>query len=334
MLRFGLVRVFGSAVLVLALGACGDDDEGEHEHDAGGDSGAADSGMDAAAGSSGGGSGGSGGSGGTSGSGGGGAGGTPAPDAGEPYQCEPVEAEPEPGGDAEEGELCCSGLGVCTKNVSGEGTAAYGLDDCKADEALKCVPAAQGGEDAGTDDDAGSEAALATCRMSLSGDSEQDIEGRCIPSCFLTGDPSTANLDQATCDDGNRCVPCYSPITGESTGACNRDGDAPVEPAPPGFAECGDEATGYCIPGGASGSGATLPQLTCDDGQVCAPKSRVLDQGSCFARCESGFGPGACIPSFIVGEQATLLQMATCEAGEVCTPCISPINQSRTGACD
>jgi len=77
-----------------------------------------------------------------------------------------------------------------------------------------------------------------------------------------------------------------------------------------------------------------LPHLTCDDGQVCAPKSRVTDQGSCFARCESAFGPGACLPAFIVGDQASLLTMATCMTAEVCVPCISPLTQMPTGACN
>jgi hypothetical protein len=319
--------LIGSLLFVLALGGCGDDDDGGgDDRDSGidgGGSGDSGSEMDASGGSSGDGSGGS--------SGGGGTGGSAGTDAGDPYQCEPTVPEPEPGGDADEGEACCDGLGVCTKNVSGEGTAAYGLDDCKTGEALKCVPRSSTDDDAGADDDAGSDPALASCRFMVSATSSVDYEGRCIPSCFLTGDPSTANLAQSTCADDNTCVPCYSPITGASTGACNRPGDAPVDPAPAGFAECGDGA-GLCVPGGSSG--AMLPQLTCDDGQVCAPKSRVLDQGACFPRCESAFGPGACLAAFVVGDQASLLTMATCMTAEVCVPCISPLTQMPTGACN
>jgi len=325
MLGMKSARVFGSVLFVLALGACGDDDGGDDDRDASTDGGGAtDSGseMDAAGGASGGGSG----RGGT-----GGTGGSAGVDAGDPYQCEPTVPEPEPGGDADEGEACCGGLGVCAKNVSGEGTAAYGLDDCQSGEALKCVPVAASDDDAGADDDAGSEPVLPSCRFMVSATSTEDYEGRCIPSCFLSGDPSTANLGQATCAAENTCVPCYSPITGASTGACDRPGDAPVDPAPAGFAECGDGA-GLCVPGGSSG--AMLPQLTCGDGQVCAPKARVLDQNACFARCESAFGPGACLAAFVVGDQAALLTMATCMTGEVCVPCVSPLTMMPTGACN
>jgi len=191
--------------------------------------------------------------------------------------------------------------------------------------------------DAGADDDGGASAVPPSCRLTLAsaGAGGADLEGRCIPSCFVAGDPSSMNLTQSTCAADNKCVPCFSPISGESTGACNQPGDAPVDAAPAGFAQCGDGDTGFCVPMGASG-GVMLPQLTCGDGQVCAPKGRVLDPSSCFAHCNSPLGgAGACIAAFIVPEaQRALLGKETCTEGELCVPCVSPIDRMRTGACD
>jgi hypothetical protein len=46
-------------------------------------------------------------------------------------------------------------------------------------------------------------------------------------------------------------------------------------------------------------------------------------------------GAGACIAAFIVPEaQRGLLGKVTCSDGELCVPCVSPIDQMRTGACD
>jgi hypothetical protein len=318
-------RGLACILVVVAAYACGDDDDDTPVRDGGMPGKGGRGGVD-------GGPGGSGGRGGSSGSGG--SSGMTATDGGELYQCEPPAAPS--GGDSVEGEACCAGMGVCTKNPTGPGSAAYGLSSCKTGEELKCVPAATAESDGGTEDDDGGAAPVPTgCRMTLAsaGTSGTDFEGRCVPTCFLSGDPSSANLTQSTCTDDFKCVPCFSPITGESTGACNQPGDAPVEAAPAGFAECGDD-TGFCVPMGASG-GVTLPQLTCEAGDVCAPKSAVLDPSSCFARCSSALGPGACIPAFIIpAEQRNILMKATCADGELCTPCVSPLDRMRTGACD
>jgi hypothetical protein len=287
--------------------------------------------MDASAGS--GGKGGMGGMGGSA-----GAAGMMAGDAGETYQCKPP--EPEKGGTASEGQACCSGQGVCTKNPTGPGSQAYGLSDCAAGKDLKCAPAVIADPDAGVGDDGGAGALPASCRMQLGTATDApDFEGRCIPSCFVSADPSTANLSRSTCDMGSVCVPCYSPLTGDSTGACAQPGDAPVDPAPTAFASCGDQDSGYCVPAGlvsGAAAGAMLPQLTCGDGAVCAPKSRVADSKACFAHCDSGIGgPGACIAKFIIPMQfQAALQQSTCMPGEICAPCVSPLDMMRTGACD
>ena len=51
---------------------------------------------------------------------------------------------------------------------------------------------------------------------------------------------------------GELCAPCYNPLNGRSTGTCERPGDSPLDPPPPGFAECAS-GLGYCVPMYAAG---------------------------------------------------------------------------------
>jgi hypothetical protein len=319
---------FGSRVLsllvctTLALSACDDDggggktaedagedsggdddmDAGEPEEDASGNEMPRDAGSDAARDSA------------------------PPMDAENPYTCEPPEP---PDGSITVGEACCDGLGTCIA-LTGDAGTSLGYGDCKASDGLRCLPVSASG-DAGAGD--GGAGGLVNCRMKPAGtaDGGTDYEGRCVPECLTRG---ASNLPQGECADTFVCVPCYSLITGASTGACNNAGDAPVEPAPPGFDECGDSA-GYCVPSSNVGStGANLPQLTCDEDERCAPKSRVVQSNSCFAHCDSVFGAGACVPAFLVPESnRSILQPASCASGELCSPCVNPLTMMATGAC-
>jgi hypothetical protein len=243
-----------------------------------------------------------------------------------PYQCEPPAG---PDGAIEQDQPCCDGLGTCVE-LAGDAGSSLGIGDCNAAENLRCLPvsvAADAGQDGGT-------SGLAKCRMKVAGtpDGGADYEGRCVPECLTRG---ASTLEQGECQDEFVCVPCYSLITGASTGACENNGDQPVDDAPPGFAECGD-ALGYCIPATSVGStGSNLQQLTCEEDERCAPKQRVVAPDSCFAPCDSLFGAGACLPAFLIPmESRSFLQPASCETGELCSPCINPSTMMRTGACD
>lgn len=299
---------------ILGVSACGDDsgaDDDNNQSDASIDGGRSDAGrdggtdasrsLDSGLGSNGG-----------------------ARDAGPAYLCEPP---PLPSGTIGKGAACCSGLGTCQERTADGGTDAFG--DCNAQQNLRCV-ALSSGPDAGMRD--GGTNAAPTCRMRV-GDAGADYEGRCVPECLTRG--ASSSLTQGTCSSGALCVPCYSPVTGEDTGACRNGSDRPVEPKPQGYAECGD-AKGYCISSSLIETTATLPQLSCPAGNVCAPKLQVLEPNSCFAHCNSGIGgPGACLPTFLVPDTSrTLLQQGECTMGELCTPCVNPLDQTRTGACD
>ncbi len=75
----------------------------------------------------------------------------------------------------------------------------------------------------------------------------------------------------------------------------------------------------------------------CDDGGLCVPKSILEAEGSILPQACSSIGGAAgvclstCLPS--VAETAALLPQDLCESGQVCVPCVSPLDGLETGAC-
>ncbi|MET0384701.1 MAG: hypothetical protein ABW321_02020 [Polyangiales bacterium] len=251
----------------------------------------------------------------------------------EAYGCKPKQVDP--GGRAALGFACCGGLGACTTaERGGEG---YAHAECSASSELYCVPrpaAEQASNEDAADGGAAESAGSAACRVQLPGTPEgaPDYEGRCIAACFVQQLPIVSRLRQATCAATEVCAPCYDPLTGDSTGLCERDGDAPNDPPTPGFPECG-EGLGYCVPTYAAGTQASqLSQLTCAAGELCAPKIKAADPNACFDRCTSGLGAGACVPSFLAGGVAAALAQESCQEHELCAPC--ELLGTRFGVCD
>ena len=95
---------------------------------------------------------------------------------------------------------------------------------------------------------------------------------------------------------------------------------------------------GKCIPPEIAGEGIAAVLPKCEDGNVCMPETIAATGGSfTFAECASVFDPegkGACVPYCFAGDQAGLLQQGSCAAGELCAPCVSPLDMQPTGACD
>jgi hypothetical protein len=251
------------------------------------------------------------------------------------YTCKP-KAE-DNGGVGRADARCCAGMGKCTSDLSEGLSSGFPLDTCSAEGELRCVPNMREvvAVQADTDTDAGTPLAFAACRVSFPGSPANfpDYEGRCLPTCFAKGNPIAARLGQSSCSAGELCAPCFDPLTGQSTGSCELQGDAPSEPAPVAFGECAD-GLGYCVPAFAAGMQAgQLTQLTCGSGELCGPKNKVADPNACFARCDTGsFGPGACVPGFLASVGAGILARADCQEGEVCGPC--ELFGTRTGVCD
>jgi hypothetical protein len=290
----------------------------------------------------------------------GGAGGTDASVI-DPYTCfaRQAERDPDPGGSLAEGGSCClSGQttgywgmhGVCTPSASlwdDPLASHYGYVDCDRAADLRCAPLF----DAADPDGGGGPSRL--CTIDLEGTT---YEGRCVPRCFTLGMPAASLLNEGDCEavEDPVCVPCYSPLDGASTGACTLADDAPVDPFPMPLASCGrypndDPDASYlgrCV--SHLVAQVLIPDLTlipqdiCAQGQLCLPTSKLENPVSCFERCDSNFGAGACAPTYIVeapgspGEGLSdLLGQQTCETGETCTPCLNALdNNNPTGACE
>jgi hypothetical protein len=334
------IPLFGGALVSLSLFSCSSDKSSPNTgtHDAG------SGGKTGSGGSS---------SGGKTGSGGGtSSGGAATTDAGGLYKCkvkEPGTAPDggllDPGGTLAAGAGCCGVYGVCTAKAdlsSDPAAASYGHSDCKASSNLFCAP-----KPSSQIPDGG---VTPPCHIAFG---TLNLEGRCLPKCFTLSNSNASQLNPGDCPTlagvDLVCAPCYDPVSGTKTGACERNGDAPVDGKKQ-FAECGafpadggGAKQGLCVPAALvaqTGADPTLvPQDTCGRGELCAPKNKVTNQGSCFQHCSSTLGgPGACVPTYIVefgagkGLSGTLGKV-TCLDGETCTPCISPLNTMPTGAC-
>jgi hypothetical protein len=330
-------RRYGRALLLIiaALAGCGSDDSAKSSAQAvaGGSEAGAQAGHAGARAASGNGGGAALGSAGSS---LGGRGGNQAPVAPDPnasaYQCQPRPADL--GGSAMASAACCAGLGVCASESNATVAAGLPFDSCSSQAGLRCEPLRP---TAASDVDAGAVTAsgFSGCRVTFPGAPPEfpDYEGRCLPNCFVQDSPIVARLTMSTCQQGETCAPCFNPLTGESTGNCELLGDAPIAAAPSGFVECGD-GLGYCVPAFAAGMSASqLTQLTCNSGELCAPKLKVADPNACFEHCDGGIvGPGACVPMFLANTLSALLSMSTCAESQVCAPC--ELFNSRSGVCD
>jgi len=113
--------------------------------------------------------------------------------------------------------------------------------------------------------------------------------------CFVTGDPASANLGRSSCDKGSKCVPCYSRSPARAP-APQPAGDSPAEAARPALPIARQHA-GYCVSMAtvAASGNVMLPQLTCKDGDVCAPKVKVLDQKAMLRALDSMIGGPGCM---------------------------------------
>jgi hypothetical protein len=338
-IRFA-IPLLGSAVVSLALFSCSSDKKTTSTTDAGA-------------------SGGAGGSGGKGGSGTGGkstagatssSGGAAAVDAGGAYTCHPRAAgayadggTADPGGNVAAGAACCGVFGVCTAKAdlkSDPAVSSYGHSECKAAGDLLCAP-----KPSSQIPDGG---VTPPCHTKIG---TLNLEGRCLPKCFTLSNANASQLNAGDCPKlagvDLVCAPCYDPIAGTKTGSCDRGTDKPVEPKAQ-FAACGaypsdggGEKLGLCVSKelvAAVTAYSGVPQDTCGTGDLCAPKKNVTNQGSCFAHCAAVGGPGTCVPTYLVEAGAgkgfsQLLGQVTCDAGETCAPCISPLDQSVTGAC-
>jgi hypothetical protein len=214
---------------------------------------------------------------------------------------------------------CCDGAGLCvTAALAGDQAASLEAGSCTGDGEL-CAPREL------TDPTF----KAVSCR------SINDSEGRCLSVCLGTVAEQLDQLPGEGCDDDERCAPCFDPRTGEDTGACKVNGDAPVEP-PKTFAEC-CSMRGYCVSEAQAGEQAeSLVADSCTGELLCAPKE-LTDPTFVPMGCDSiDAREGRCLSTCLgsVADQVDRLPTTGCMANEVCAPCYDPITDADTGACN
>ena len=130
---------------------------------------------------------------------------------------------------------CCGGAGICRVPTDVPSALESQLDRDACAEAQLCVPK-------------GLAFALlnppAACRA------PGDREGRCLSLCLPALADQADMLDQRGCNSDERCMPCFDPITGADTEACQIGDDAPGEQARVYQRCCGaiGEERGTCVP--------------------------------------------------------------------------------------
>jgi hypothetical protein len=133
---------------------------------------------------------------------------------------------------------------------------------------------------------------------------------------------------------------------GDGTGyifdPCVSDPQPGYDPKARGLDACCDDGPAHCVP-----DGEVLPLLAsnltaCSDGNsVCMPDA-IIEAGGAYkpAPCTSSVGNAAgvclskCIPLVSTNPQAPLLGQDGCGDGELCVPCLNPVSQVSTGACE
>jgi len=182
---------------------------------------------------------------------------------------------------------------------------------------------------------------LKSCRSLM------DAEGRCVPVSLPAVRAQAGRLPKADCAEDERCAPCFDPISGEETGACSAGCGPKGSEAPKVFPKC-CTGRGTCVPLSIAGPIANAaPQDTCpgddagSDPWKCVPTTRAQNPDQKFPSCMASFAglpavPAGCVPDCIVTDafQKGFLSQGTCGTGELCAPCVNPLDQTRTGACD
>jgi hypothetical protein len=165
-------------------------------------------------------------------------------------------------------------------------------------------------------------------------------EGRCLSKCIPSVQAQAAQLPQSTCATGDVCVPCYDPVSGKSSGACNLSCDPGPQKPPTTLPKCcGDK--GVCVPS-SSVPQAQRSQLAVDgcpadsNNYLCAPNELTMSGGFTPPTCASlDNGEGRCLSTCLpsVAAQASTLPQSTCAAAYRCVPCYDPITGADTQAC-
>jgi hypothetical protein len=186
-------------------------------------------------------------------------------------------------------------------------------------------------------------------------------EGRCLSTCLPAVAGEAALLPQDVCDMGEKCAPCYNPVSAQPTmptGACSLACDKPAQPPtilscpwkgppvinPSVLPPCDNGGCGgaHCIPAAEVPAAVQSQLAPCNNGTgFCAPDP-IISTGDNFipTSCDPFPGSGApgrclsdCLPQVAAEAASGTLVQASCNMGEHCVPCNDPFTGKSTGAC-
>jgi hypothetical protein len=130
--------------------------------------------------------------------------------------------------------------------------------------------------------------------------------------------------------------------TGKIFDPCAGTKQPGYDPNARGLTKCCDSGPAHCVPDDQVQDKLAMSLTPCPDGtSVCMPDPIIRAGGNYMpAPCTSSVGNSAgvclsqCIPLVANNPQSALLGQDGCGDGELCVPCLNPLDQTPTGACD
>jgi hypothetical protein len=145
----------------------------------------------------------------------------------------------------------------------------------------------------------------------------------CSPGNYTEGDDGGAASGGGGGGQGGSAMSCGAPTT------------PPIDPNS--LPSCCTDGAAHCVPQSFIPPAATTVLASCQGG-ACVP-DKFIRAGGLVAppTCQSiGNAAGVCLSVCIpqVAMYKDILPRATCDADERCAPCVNPLNQMSSGACD
>jgi hypothetical protein len=147
-----------------------------------------------------------------------------------------------------------------------------------------------------------------------------------------------AQLSQADCAPEQLCAPCFDPLDGTATGACQLAHD-PGPTTPPVVLERCCNGLGRCV----DRAGVPVAQRTgldadsCSAARLCSPAEYIADAAFVAQHCHdpATHAEGRCLLHCLpqVRAQGERLGVDVCRDVERCAPCYDPVSGEATGAC-
>ena len=143
--------------------------------------------------------------------------------------------------------------------------------------------------------------------------------------------------------DNNGGKPDGTGTGGGGGGATQCSGGVSLTPMDPstlpscGAAVCADSPNAHCVPQDKVPANVAAQLAKCGDGvSYCVPDPFIRTGGAPPPTCKSLNGDGVCLSVCVpqVKQYEALLPQDSCAADERCAPCVSPLDNKPSGACD